>query len=200
MNFWYPNHTARASTYSALCAFLRLRKGTAGETRIPLDDDEGASLISSAFEDIRIGATSTTQWRTITESYVQDFAELTWDRHPVHLDSDYAEHTRFGRRIAHGALMLSTLLGLVELNPRYLQCFYGLDQVRFHAPTYFGDAVQAVTKVVAVRPRSDGETAVVTCSGALVNKSGTTIVSGMFEFLVAGHAQAMDMNKVSHSN
>ncbi|WP_241962381.1 MaoC family dehydratase [Rhodococcus opacus] len=74
-------------------------------------------MISTHFENIRVGDTTTTESRTITEEYVRDFAELTWDRHPLHLNPEYAQQTRFGRQIAHGALMLSTLLGLVELHP-----------------------------------------------------------------------------------
>lgn len=150
-------------------------------------------MISTYFEGIRIGDTATTESRTITGEYVRDFAELTWDRHPLHLNPEYARRTRFGRQIAHGALMLSTLLGLVELHPSYLQCFYGLDEVRFHAPAYFGDTVHAVSEVVAVRPRPDGETAVVTCKGSLINQDGTRVVSGLFSMLVAGKAQSLDM-------
>ena len=149
-------------------------------------------MISTHFENIHVGDRSTTESRTITEEYVRDFAELTWDRHPLHLNHDYAKRTRFGRQIAHGALMLSTLLGLVELHPSYLQCFYGLDEVRFHTPTFFGDTVHAVTEVVAIRPRSDGQSAVVTCKGSLINQDGTLVVSGNFSLLVAGHAQAIE--------
>ena len=150
-------------------------------------------MISTHFENIRVGDTTTTESRTITDEYVQDFAELTWDRHPLHLDPEYAQRTRFGRQIAHGALMLSTLLGLVELHPSYLQCFYGLDEVRFHAPTFFGDTVHAVSEVIAIRPRPSGEAAVVTCKGSLTNQDGTLVVSGHFSLLVAGKAQAIDL-------
>lgn len=154
-------------------------------------------MISTAYEDIRVGDTTTSEWRTITEDYVRDFAELTWDRHPLHLNPEYAEQTRFGRQIAHGALMLSTLLGLVELHPSYLQCFYGLDRVRFLAPTFLGDRVHAVTEVVEVRPRPEGEAAVVTCRAQLVNQDDTAVFSGMFSLLVAGRAAAIDMKEAT---
>lgn len=154
-------------------------------------------MISTVFEDIRVGTTTTSGPRTVTEDYVRDFADLTGDRHPLHLDSEYAERTRFGRRIAHGALMISTLLGLVELHPAYLQCFYGLDEVRFHAPTFFGDTVHAVSEVVEVRPRSDGQSAVVTCRGSLINDAGVLVLSGLFSMLVAGRAQAITMEETA---
>ncbi|GAF49481.1 MaoC/PaaZ C-terminal domain-containing protein [Rhodococcus wratislaviensis] len=149
-------------------------------------------MISGAFEDIRVGEKKITEPRTITESYVNDFAMLTMDTHPLHLDPDYAAKTRFGRRIAHGALMISTLLGLVELDPRYMQCFYSLDEVRFLAPTYFGDTVYASSEIVDVQTRSDGKTALVSCRGSLVNQSGTEVLSGLFTFLVAGHSHAIN--------
>ncbi|QYB00235.1 MaoC family dehydratase N-terminal domain-containing protein (plasmid) [Rhodococcus sp. USK10] len=154
-------------------------------------------MISKAFEDIRIGETSTTEWRSITEDYVRCFAEITWDRHPLHLNPAYAERTRFGRQIAHGALMVSTLLGLVDLHPAYLQCFYGLDQLRFHAPVYFGDRVHAVTEVVELRVRSDSQTGVVTSKASLFKEDGELAVSGLFSFLVAGHARAIDVEAVA---
>ena len=154
-------------------------------------------MISTHFENIRVGDTTTTESRTITDDYVREFAELTWDRHPLHLDPAYALQTRFGRRIAHGALMLSTLLGLVELHPSYLQCFYGLDEVRFHAPTFFGDSVHAISEVVAIRARPDGESAIVTCKGSLINQDGTRVVSGLFSLLVAGAAQAIEWEAVA---
>lgn len=154
-------------------------------------------MISKPFEDIRVGDTETTAWRTVTEDYVRDFAELTWDRHPLHLDPEYARRTRFGERIAHGALMIATLLGLVELHPAYLQCFYGLDEVRFLAPTRLGDRVHVVSEVVGIRPRPDGEAAVVTCRGSLINQDGTTVFTGLFSLLVAGRAHAIDRQEVA---
>lgn len=149
-------------------------------------------MITKSFEEISVGDIAVTDPRVVTEDYVQSFADLTWDRHPLHLDPDYAQQTRFGRQIAHGALMLSTLLGLVELDPRYLQCFYGLDHVRFHRPTYLGDSVHAVSEVLSVRPRSDGETAIVTSKGSLVNQDGDLVFSGEFSFLV-GETHSLEL-------
>jgi 3-hydroxybutyryl-CoA dehydratase len=149
-------------------------------------------LITDSFDNLSIGTTTRSSARTVTEDYVRQFADLTWDRHPLHLDPDYAANTRFGGQIAHGALMISTLLGLVKLDPRYLQCFVGLTDVAFRAPTYFGDSVFAESEVTAVNPRSDGETAIVTCRGSLVNQRGTTVLTGMFSFLVSGQTGHSD--------
>ncbi|WP_124396421.1 MaoC/PaaZ C-terminal domain-containing protein [Rhodococcus wratislaviensis] len=145
-------------------------------------------MISKSFEKIKVGDVDTTEPRTVTEKSVREFAELTWDRHPLHLDPAYAAQTRFGGQIAHGALMLSLLLGLVKLDPRYVQCFYGLDDLKFRVPTYFGDIVRASSEVTEVRPRPDGQTAVVTCRGELKNQDDTTVLTGLFSFLVGGES------------
>ncbi|SMY01133.1 MaoC family dehydratase [Brevibacterium aurantiacum] len=149
-------------------------------------------MISKPFEQIVTGECTSTDRRTITEDYVRQFADLTWDRHPLHLDPDYAAKTRFGRQIAHGALMISTLLGLVELHPSYLQCFYGLDKLRFMAPAYIGDTVHAATTIASVKPRADGASAVVTAQVELLNEEDQALLAGEFSMLVAGAAQAMD--------
>ena len=45
--------------------------------------------------------------RQVTDKLVKQFAELSGDHNPLHLDDEYARGTRFGRRIAHGMLFLS---------------------------------------------------------------------------------------------
>ena len=43
--------------------------------------------------------------KTISEDDVRAFAEASGDTNRLHLDDEYAEDTRFGRRIAHGTLV-----------------------------------------------------------------------------------------------
>lgn len=150
-------------------------------------------MISKPFEEIEVGDIATTDSRIITEEYVRVFGALTGDNHPLHMNPRYAEQTRFGKQIAHGALMISTLLGLVELHPSYLQCFYSLDNVRFKAPSYFGDKVHAVTEISAVTPHKEGRSAVVTSSAKLINQDGVVVLTGDFSLLVAGRAEALNV-------
>jgi hypothetical protein len=52
--------------------------------------------------------------KTISMDQIEQFASLSGDFNPVHLDEEFARKTRFGRRIAHGmwaAALISAVLG-----------------------------------------------------------------------------------------
>ena len=52
--------------------------------------------------------------RTVTSGDIEQFADVSGDTNPIHLDEDYAATTVFKTRIAHGMLtasFISTVLG-----------------------------------------------------------------------------------------
>ena len=85
--------------------------------------------------------------KTITEKDVQQFAQVTGDTNPVHLDKEYAEHSAFKGQIAHGGLisgLFSTVLG-TQL-PGEGTIYLGQDS-RFIKPVYFGDTIRAEVEI-----------------------------------------------------
>src|SRR2546426_2562164 len=70
-------------------------------------------LFARYFDDIEVGDSFTTKGRTVTEADLVNFAALTWDTYPLHVDAEWASNTMFGERIAHGMLVLSYAAGLV---------------------------------------------------------------------------------------
>jgi len=117
-------------------------------------------VITTFVEEIAVGDTSRSRARTITESDLTAFAMFSGDWHPLHTDVEYAAAARFGQRIAHGALVLSVALGLVEFWPPAMQAFYGLDRLRFVAPTFIGDTIHVETEVLSIAARDDGDAVV----------------------------------------
>lgn len=75
--------------------------------------------------------------RTITQSEIGRFAELSGDRNPVHLDPGVAAEGPFGRTIAHGALVTSLVHGLIA--GRFPKAMVVNEDVRFLAPTFPGE-------------------------------------------------------------
>jgi acyl dehydratase len=80
--------------------------------------------------------------KTISESDVYLFAGITGDFGSTHIDEEYMRESRFGRRIAHGALLvgfMSAASARIHLGPSFVTV--GYDRVRFSNPVYFGDTI-----------------------------------------------------------
>ncbi len=95
------------------------------------------------FEDIRPGMSILTHKRTITDSDIQNFANLSWDVFYAHTDITSLEGTIFEKRAAHGYFILAAAAGLfVSPAKGPVAANYGLDECRFVKPIYHGDTIQ----------------------------------------------------------
>lgn len=100
------------------------------------------------FEDIKVGD-HTSFSHTITEQDILDFARISGDENPLHIDEEYARVTRFGRRIAHGMFLgalCSRLLGMYLPGKR---CLYLSQDLQFKNPAFIGDTVLVSSEVFA---------------------------------------------------
>ena len=86
--------------------------------------------------------------KIITDRDIEQFAEISTDHNPVHLDDEYARDTIFEGRIAHGMLtagLVSAVIG--EQLPGH-GTIYMSQNLKFLAPVRPGDLVHAEVKVV----------------------------------------------------
>jgi len=84
-----------------------------------------------------------THKRTITDSDIQNFANLTWDVFYAHTDITSLEGTIFEKRAAHGYFLLAAAAGLfVHPGKGPVGANYGLDECRFIRPIYHNDTIQ----------------------------------------------------------
>ena len=98
-------------------------------------------------EDIEMGMTRYIR-KVITDRDIEQFAEISTDHNPVHLDDEYARDTIFEGRIAHGMLtagLISAVIG--EQLPGH-GTIYMSQNLEFLAPVRPGDLVHAEVKVV----------------------------------------------------
>ncbi len=96
------------------------------------------------FEELRVGDQLMTGRRTITETDISNFANLSWDHFYAHTDHTSLEGTLFEKPVAHGYLVLSAAAGLfVDSSARGpVMLNYGLDELRFLKPVYAGTTIQ----------------------------------------------------------
>jgi oxepin-CoA hydrolase/3-oxo-5,6-dehydrosuberyl-CoA semialdehyde dehydrogenase len=91
------------------------------------------------FEDLKIGDTVITHKRTITESDIINFANVSWDHFYAHTDITSLEGTIFEQRVAHGYFILSAAAGLfVDPGKGPVLLNYGVEECRFTKPVYAG--------------------------------------------------------------
>jgi 3-hydroxybutyryl-CoA dehydratase len=103
-----------------------------------------------AYEDVKVDDEASLI-RTITEADIVNYAGLTGDCNPVHVDAEYAARSMFGERIAHGMLiagLISAVLG-TQL-PGQNSIYLGQD-LKFTAPVKIGDTVKVVVTVLEKR-------------------------------------------------
>ena len=113
--------------------------------------------------------------KTITEEVINDFARVTGDFNPVHLDQAYAEKTFFKGRIAHGLFsvgLLSTVLG--NILPGH-GTIYLSQEIKFLAPVRIGDTLRAKVEVIELVPEKNRAKFRTTC----INQDGKEVVDGI---------------------
>jgi acyl dehydratase len=95
-------------------------------------------------------------WLTITQAQVNQFAEATGDHQWIHVDPEKAKDGPFGAPIAHGFLTLSLLPKFFESSFEIVQSRmgvnYGLNKVRFTSPVPVGSRLRARMKLLACDP------------------------------------------------
>jgi len=103
-----------------------------------------------------------TEWVTVTQERIDQFAACTGDHQWIHVDVERARReSPFGGPVAHGYLSLSLVAAMVmELGvvpPDAASALnYGLDKVRFIAPVKAGARVRLRASLASVEPQKGG--------------------------------------------
>jgi acyl dehydratase len=99
---------------------------------------------------------ATSDWITITQEQVNQFAEATGDHQWIHVDVERAKAGPFGGPIAHGFLTLSLIPKFfetsIEIRESRMGVNYGLNKVRFTGPVPVGSRLRATMKLLACEP------------------------------------------------
>jgi acyl dehydratase len=91
-------------------------------------------------------------WITITQKQVDQFAEATGDHQWIHVDVERAKQGPFGTTIAHGFLTLSLIPtffdNALEVQDTKMGVNYGLNRVRFTSPVPVGSRLRARLQLI----------------------------------------------------
>ncbi len=140
--------------------------------------------IGRAFSELKIGD-KFSESITITEAHLVKAAGLFRDFNALHTNEPNMRKSRFGKRVLHGALTFSLMVGV------YSNVFHDTDistveaSIKFTAPIYIDDTIQMEweVKMLEEKPKIDG--GLVDLSGEVKNQQGIIAATAEARILVS---------------
>jgi acyl dehydratase len=132
-------------------------------------------------EDLVVGQAFSGQPKPIGDCEFALFARLTGDDHPIHYNDAFAAKTRFGKRLAHGLLLMGmTALGATQMSRRLHEAMvaFAEERCRFVKTAFIGDVVTSRFEVAAIDHKEGRDTALVRFNVRLLNQHGEAVLEG----------------------
>ena len=101
---------------------------------------------SLSIEQIKVSDKAETS-KIFNETDVLDFARISTDHNPAHVDANYAKNTIFKKQIVHGMLVGSLFSSIFGVQLPGLGSIYTKQALKFTKPVYFGDEITAIVTV-----------------------------------------------------
>ncbi len=108
------------------------------------------------------------------EDDVRQFAEISGDKNPLHLNEEYAAQTRFGKRLVHGMLTAGLISAVLGTKLPGEGSIYLSQSIKFRAPVFIGDEVRATVSVTDIRT----DKKIVTLKTICTNQHGSLVLEG----------------------
>ena len=90
---------------------------------------------------------------TITKKMVEDYANVSQDKNPIHLDNEYAKNTIFKKRIVHGMLLAGLISSLIGNEFPGNGSIYLNQNLSFKKPVYLNETVEIVIKIIHINDK-----------------------------------------------
>lgn len=139
------------------------------------------------FEEFKVGEQFETGSRTVTETDVVNFAGVSGDFYPLHMDEVYAKTTPFKGRIAHGLCGLSIASGLciqTGIFDKTLLAFLNMNW-KFVKPIRIGDTLTVKLEVVEKKETRQNDRGIVVLAVLVMNQDKETVQEGQWTVLLS---------------
>ncbi len=144
-------------------------------------------------DDVEVGQEWESLGRTVTQTDIVNFAGLSGDFNPIHIDHEFARTTVYHQPIAHGLLILSIGSGLgLMFPPMRTLAFAALREWHFREPVFIGDTIRVHVKVLEKEERARGRRGLITWQRRILNQEGKVVQEGITQTLVEGRGRGAD--------
>ena len=116
----------------------------------------------------------------ISESMVEEFAKLSGDYNPHHIDESYAKKTRFKKRICHGMLLASFFSKLTGMYLPGKGSLYLSQSLNFIAPAFIDDEVTVEGEIVKI----SNSTGIVTVKTKITKENTIQLITGNAKIII----------------
>ena len=130
-------------------------------------------MIGKTIDELKIGDTDEFS-KTVSESDIYQFAGITGDFNPAHMNEEYAKKTFFKTRIAHGMLAAGFISTVIGTKLPGTGSIYVKQNLSFLAPVRIGDTITACVEVIEIIAEKKRVRLKTTC----INQEGTQVLDG----------------------
>ncbi len=132
-----------------------------------------------SFEEIKVGLKHSFEI-LLSEKLESDFAKISGDFNPLHMDEEYAKKTKFQKRVCHGMLLASFFSRLVGMYLPGKNALYFSQNLNFVGPCFIGDQVTVKGEVI---DKSES-TKIIKLKTTIKNQDGKSLIEGTAQVLV----------------
>ena len=132
-----------------------------------------------SFDEIEIGMQKNFKI-FISEDYLDDFAKLSGDDNPLHMNEEYASSTSFKKRVCSGMFLSSFFSRLVGMYLPGKHALYISQSLNFINPCFIGEMITVGGKVIDKSPA----TKIIKLETTITNESGKRIIDGKAQVIV----------------
>lgn len=115
--------------------------------------------------------------RIFSKEDVFNFAKLSGDNNPIHVDDKFAEKSRFGKNIVHGILVASAISKVVGTEFPGYGSIYMEQNLQFKKPVYIGECVNVNVKITDISKK------VLTLETNIYNQNKQCVILGTAKVL-----------------
>ena len=131
------------------------------------------------FEDLFVGQKANFL-KKIDDELMNNFAKLSGDFNPLHMDEEYASTTNFGKRVCHGMLLASFFSQLIGMYLPGKNSLYFSQTLNFRNPCFVDDNITIEGEIIEKKSNMK----LITIKTTIHNETGKCLIDGIGKVIV----------------